>query len=262
MAAPATSAQIAAVPCHGADRSRRFGDVRRALCLSVGVLLSASAPCRAEWTVAAFAGGVHTSSADLRVTDAARGLDVTFPDTTYDSESFDAPFYYGYQVGRSVYRRRLFIEGELIHAKVFARFGGGATGFGAIDGRPVSGIRPASLVQHVAMSHGLNLIFVNIAWRQPLSRRVAAVGRAGFGPVLAHAETEIAGERRADYQWAGNGLQAAGGVELRLWRAFQAIVEYKFTRARPRIDTAAGGAELTTRSHHVAAGVSWTSRGR
>jgi len=232
--------------------------MRRTAWFSVVVLLSASAPCRAEWRIAAFAGGVHTSPADLRVTDAATALDVTFPGTTYDSESLDGPIYYGYRVGRSLYRDRLFIEGELIHAKVVATFGDVATGFGHVGGRAAAGIPAASLVQHFAMSHGLNFILVNAAWRQSIHPRVAAVGRAGIGPILPHAETEIAGERREDYQWAGSGLQAAGGIEICLWRGLQAVIEYKFTRARPRLETASGEADLTTRSHHVAVGASWT----
>jgi hypothetical protein len=129
---------------------------------------------------------------------------------------------------------------------------------GALGGRPIIGIPAGAVVQHFAMSHGLNFILVNAAWHQPIRHRLAAVVRAGIGPILPHAETEIVGERRADYQWAGSGLQAAGGIEIALWRGLQAILEYKFTRARPRIDTAAGEADLTTHSHHVAVGASWT----
>jgi hypothetical protein len=236
----------------------RGGVVLRLASLAASLVLTASDPCLAQWTIAAFAGGVHTLPADLRITHTIDGLDLTFPDTAYRSESLDAPIYYGYRVGRSVWRGRLLVEGELIHAKVFATFDDRSAGFGRMGGAPVSGVPATAVVQHFAMSHGLNLILVNAAWRQPIARtRLAAVARAGIGPVLAHGETEIAGKRREDYQWAGTAVQAAGGFELRVWHGLHGIVEYKFTRARPRIDTAGGDAVLATRSHHVAIGASW-----
>lgn len=229
--------------------------------LIVTILFLLSTPCRAQWTIAGYIGGVHTQPADLDFARQATGTDLTFPDTPFRSESLDSPLYYGYRIGKALYRELFFVEGELIHAKAYAQPEEAGAGAGRLDGQLVVDVPLASVVQRFAMSHGLNLILVNAAFRRHIGHsRAAVVARAGLGPVLAHGETEIDGDRREDYQWAGVGLQAAGGLELRLWRGLHGLLEYKFTRARPQITVGGGSLEVTTLSHHVAIGASWTSR--
>ena len=229
----------------------------RLLILTCLTFFACAIPCSAQWTVAVYGGAVHTPAADLTIVRPAAGMDVTFPRTPFRSRSLDAPVYYGYRVGRALGRGSVFIEAELIHAKAFAQIQPGATGSGLVGGREVSGVPFASVVQQFAMSHGLNFVLANVAFRQPLMHpRVALTTRVGLGPMVPHGETMIEGRRREGYQQAGIGVQTGGALELRVWRALHCVMEYKFTHARPRLSVDGGTGTATLRSHHLAAGAS------
>jgi hypothetical protein len=97
--------------------------------------------------------------------------------------------------------------------------------------------RMDTFVQHYAMSHGMNFMLVNVVARRPLggtASRVALTGRAGAGPMLPHAETNVGGRSREQYERAGIGFQLAGGVDVRLAGWLSAIADYKFGHARRR----------------------------
>jgi hypothetical protein len=240
-----------------ARSSRELAAVSRFLVATFLTFFACASPCQAQWTFAVYGGAVHTPPADLTIIRHAAGMDVTFPATPFHSQSLDAPVYYGYRIGRALHRDRVFIEAELIHAKAFAKIDAGTTGSGVVAGRQVNGVPVGSVVQQFAMSHGLNFVLANVAFRQPLMHRgVAVTARIGVGPMVPHGETEIEGRRREGYQQSGIGVQTSGGIELPVWRALRCFLEYKFTHARPRLSVDGGIATATLRSHHVAAGAS------
>jgi len=236
----------------------RYGEVLRFAVVMTLACWASEAPALGQWTVAVYGGGVHTHRSDLTIRQPDAGTNVRFRDVEFSSESLESPVYYGYRVGRGLRGRFLFLEGEFIHAKAYARLDGEPTGTGTLRGQRVEGARIGDLVQHFAISHGLNFILVNVVVRKPLAAtRVGLAARVGLGPMRPHGETEVDGRRVDGYQWAGVGAQVAGGLEVRLWRGLHGLLEYKLTSARPRIAVYAGDATVTTLSHHLAVGATW-----
>lgn len=227
------------------------------LAAAFGLLPVASAD--AQWVLSAYAGAMHTRAADVRIEQPDAGTELVFPEVSFDSESWRSPVYYGYRLARRVPGVRwLFVEGELIHGKVYAR-GNTARGAGTRRGQPVVGLPFPAVVQRFAISHGLNFVLVNAVARQPLpGGRATLTARAGAGPMLPHPEIEVEGVAREGYELAGPGLQAGGGIEFGLWRGVSLLAEYKWTRAHPRLSIDQGTASLVTRSHHLALGLSLT----
>ncbi len=213
------------------------------LALVGGVLSGTPAPAAAQWYASAYMGANTTRPADVTVK--GDGYDITFPDVSFEAQSFTSPQYYGWRVGRFFDEgRRVGVELEFIHLKVIAR--------------------PEELgpeVTRYQMTHGLNFLVVNLTNRIPIGRsaygepRVALVARGGAGITLPHAETTILGEPREQYEYAGLGAHAAVGFDVRLKGRLSLVSEYKVTYAKPTITTAHNGTGRTTAmSHHVAVG--------
>jgi len=215
-------------------------------------------PSEAPWIVSAYVGTVHTESAGIQIDQPATGTSLFFPNVSFRSVSWDSPIYYGYRVAHRVPRARaLYVEAELIHAKIFAETAESASGSGTRNGIAVGTVPFSSVVQRFAMSHGLNFVFINALVRHPLAAdRVMLTGRVGAGPLLPHAEIEIEHRTTEGYQLSGAGVQASAGIEMRVWRHANVLAEYKWTRARPAVEIDDGRATVTTRSHHVVMGLS------
>jgi opacity protein-like surface antigen len=235
--------------------------MRRALSVSISTILfmACAAPVRAQWIAAAYGGTVHTQPADIHIDDGP--TTIVFPRVTFASRSFSSPIYYGYRFGRVISPRRgVFVEGELIHAKVYAE-ADGVTGSGVLNGTVAHDVPFASVVQRFAISHGLNFLLANAGIRHRIWNRATLTARAGAGPLIPHPEIAAGGIAHEGYQLSGVGIQGAAGVELRLWSGVSVIAEYKWTRAHPRVSFGEVHAELPTVSQHVAIGVS-TAFGR
>jgi hypothetical protein len=110
------------------------------------------------------------------------------------------------------------------------------------------------------MTHGVNLALVNLVWRRHLSPSgsgpVSLAMRLGAGASFPHAETTVNGGVIHHYEFGGPGAQAAAGLHIRVLPRVAAIVEYKFTWTRPKIDIVGGEAWTTLISHHAIAGFS------
>ena len=235
----------------------------RVILTLVGALLWPGS-ARADWIFGAFLGHAqtHSSTVVLTLPSQATRLDLTGVD--YRGESFRSPQYYGLRVTWSPDAHPwLGVEGEWIHAKVFAEVDRAVHMRGTLRGAPVDATVPmSSLVQRLAMSHGLNFILANLALRHGLgpvdargARRVVAVVRGGAGPMRPHAESHVDHVAREQYENGGFGAQVAGGLELSLWRGLGALGEYKFTWASPEIAVAGGQAKVPARSHHFVFGM-------
>jgi hypothetical protein len=224
--------------------------------VALALVLLHGAPAYAQWIVSAYGGAMHTQSSDVLVDDRATDTNLRFDETMFESRSSESPIYYGYRVGHRLPGPEwLFVEGELIHGKLYPRDAQATSGAGTLRGISVSNVPFESVVQDFNLSHGLNFILINALARRAFTSRVALTARLGAGPMLPHVESVVEGVRREDYQWAGIGVQVSGGAELTLWRRLAVTAEYKWTRARPQVSLARGRATLTTTSHHIAIGV-------
>jgi opacity protein-like surface antigen len=196
-------------------------------------------PASAQWHVGAYAGAASTHPAAITVRPAAGRAPVHLERVTFRGESFDAPIYYGYRVGRDIGARGWGVEGEFIHLKVIAN---------------EASLR--SPVDAFAMTHGLNFLLANVVWTGGgAGRLVRWAARAGVGPTLPHAESRVAGRAREGYDWGGVGLHLAPGLEVRVTDRLRATGEYKFTFARPVVRAAGGTIATTVRTHHLAFGL-------
>jgi hypothetical protein len=220
-------------------RAAVFQQIERAIAsVAIVVSVGSSAHADQDWTVGAYAGGAWTHSADVTLVSSTYGQQV-LPDVTFRSESFESPIYYGYRMGHRLGRTALFVEGELIHLKVVAN---------------EQTLAPP--LESLAMTHGMNLILGNALWmRRAGNDRVRVTLRGGFGITVPHAETRVHGQERGAYEYGSLGWQLAPGVALHATGPLYLNAEYKFTSARPEIETADGQATVPARTHHWLIGV-------
>jgi opacity protein-like surface antigen len=221
------------------DRPVVFQQKQQTFAAAAALLcLAARAQADPDWMLGAYMGGAWTSSADVTTT--SSGGRLVLPDITFRSESLESPIYYGYRVGRRIAQAPLFVEGELIHLKVVAN---------------EDSLAPP--LEALAMTHGMNFILANAVWMPSLaSERVRVTIRGGAGITVPHAETRIHGEERGDYQFASVGWQVASGLAVHIAGPWYVNAEYKFTAARPEVDTADGSLSVPVRTHHWVFGVS------
>lgn len=248
---------------HSRRASSRF-ETRLYVLALVSVLWPAHA--RADWIVSAFGGVAHTQSSTIDLSLPSAGTLLTLTDVDYRGESFQSPQYYGLR-GTWVPNghRWIGVEGEWIHAKVYAQVDRRVHARGALRGIPIDATIPlSSIVNRVSMSHGLNFILANVSARHGFGpsnaagiHRLVAVARAGAGPTLPHAESQIDNVYFEQYESGGLGVQVGGGIEFSFWRGLGAIGEYKFTWASPDIEVAGGQAKIPSRTHHFAFGVQY-----
>jgi hypothetical protein len=194
-----------------------------------------------EWLLAVYLGAAHTVSAPLSFPS------VAFPAAHYRGESWTPPLYYGYRFScfpRSI--RPAGIEAEFTHLKVYAN------------------LPPEGTVQRFSMSHGLNLVLVNVAARRTLRATGAGplrlTARAGAGPTIPHIESTIGGVSKEGYQLGSIALHAGAGLEIPVAQHVSVVAEYKLTRTHEHVDVAGGTASGVFLSHHAIVGLTWRSR--
>ena len=224
------------------------------------LLLLATVPARSEWSLAAYAGGTRTHSSSIDFTRAGSEADFRLEDVSFESRSFDSPIYYGYRAGY-FFNDWFGVEAELIHAKVHAETEREVRIAGTVDGEPIERTAPMEdYVSRFDISHGVNLLLANAVFRRALgadadSSWLVLTGRVGMGSSVPHPETTVLGESQEQYEVGGLSLQAAAGVEVRLWRGLFALAEYKFTHAKMDLQIAGGAAMTTLDTHHGVAGL-------
>ncbi|MBK9243000.1 MAG: hypothetical protein IPL75_22675 [Acidobacteria bacterium] len=222
-------------------------------------LIPASAD--AQWAFSTYTGNNHTRPSSISIDRPDVGQSLTFDDVHYDAKPFDNAPYYGVRLTRFFGGERRFgVEVELLHSKVLARTRDVVQVRGTAAGVAINGLLPMStFVNRYNHTHGLNFLLANVVLRQPLgdpTSRVALLVRGGAGPVIPGRDVVAPGLNVQGYEFAGIGAQAAAGVTARLTSMLSAMVEYKFTYARPEIDLTAGGrGRLTAASHHIAVGL-------
>jgi opacity protein-like surface antigen len=238
--------------------------VANARCVAAlaAMLLIRAPVADAQWYVAGYLGANHTMPATVSIDQPSLGTSLEFDDVTFVARPFTSPQYYGVRAGYLFgEERRWGVEFEWLHPKVYAEVEHAVHVTGRSGGVNVdTTTRMDTFVQHYAMSHGMNFMLVNVVARRPLggtASRVALTGRAGAGPMLPHAETNVGGRSREQYERAGIGFQVAGGVDVRLAGWLSAIADYKFGHARPEIDIADGTGQMSANVHQIAFGLAF-----
>jgi hypothetical protein len=240
--------------------SKRTWTVRVAFVTVIAMFAPSSA--RADWILSGFLGAAKTQSSTIDLSLPGQRTDLQLAGVEYRGESFQSPQYYGLRLTRTL-GPWLGIEGEFIHAKVFADVDRDVHATGTRFGTSLnSDVRLSSIVQRLSMSHGLNFILLNVAARRGLgpaaasgAHRIVGVVRVGAGPTMPHAESLLDNVTMEQYEGGGLGVQVGGGIELSLGHGVGALGEYKFTDASPEIDVAGGTAKIPSRTHHVVFGV-------
>jgi len=224
------------------------------LAFATALLVPARAGAQAYFV--AYLGTNHTERADITLDIPAADVAVTFRDVHFDAHPFQSPQYYGGRLGWLFRDRRLGIEAEFIHLKVFADTTREYEAQGRLAGLAPGGrLHMNTLVQRYAMTHGLNFLVGNAVFRRPVHDRLALVARAGAGVTLPHAETTVLGVAKDHYEYAGPGAHVAAGVDWQLHGPFSVVGEYKLTYAQPEITIAGGRGRTTSLSHHFAFGI-------
>lgn len=234
--------------------------------LIVLVLLGLPRAARAQWVIAGYFGSAATGRTYLALVQPASRTNVRFDSVDYQGLSFHLPPYYGYRAAYFVSNGRFGVEGEVIHMKVYTQPSQVVAATGTIDGTPVAGSIPLdTLVQRFSISHGQNMLLLNAVVRHAFGEggdyrtaRLVASARVGAGPTLPHVESTIGGVRDERYERGAPAVQAAGGVEVLVWKRLHALAEYKWTRCRQSVVAAAGtNVETLLTTHHFVFGASW-----
>jgi opacity protein-like surface antigen len=220
---------------------------------------------RGGWAIAAYLGAAHTLASAVTLSQPALATNLTFDQVRFDSRSFEPPLYYGARGGYFLPGRlSLGIETEFVHLKVFSETEQDVRAAGVHLGDAIDReVRLSEIVQQYSISHGMNLLLVNIAVRRAMglaadrrNRRLDLTGRLGVGPTLPHTESTIDGRHQEQYEAGRLGWQVGGGAELELWHEVYLLCEYKFTRTNQRGKVDSGTADALLRTHHVVFGVS------
>ena len=222
-------------------------------------------PCvaLAQWQLTAFVGDAATSPSRLTLTDGADDA-VAADAVKFDDRSFVSPWYDGARLTRRIESHSWFgLEAEFIHAKAIADPNQLVRLAGNFDGAPIAGQHPLSTVlPRFELSHGLNFLLANAVFSWPSERRVIFVGRLGAGPTMPHVEVSTPETATDGYQWGGPALGLSVGSEVRLSTQLAAIVEFKLTHARQRLDVGSTSIEGVFTTRHLVVGASWRGRGR
>jgi hypothetical protein len=224
-------------------------------------------PASAQWYAAASLGANRTMPATVSISQPSRQTALEFHDVRFGARPFESPQYYSLRGGRLFGERRRFgVEFEWLHPKVYADVARAVHVTGRIAGASLDSTLPMNaIVQRYAMSHGMNFILASFVTRIPLGEdaassepsRFALIGRAGAGPMLPHGETTVIRESVDQYDWAGAGVQLAGGIDVRLAGRLSGTLEYRFGHARPEIAVADGTGRVSVNMHQVAFGVAF-----
>ncbi|MEZ5318811.1 MAG: hypothetical protein R2752_15535 [Vicinamibacterales bacterium] len=213
----------------------------------------------AQWYVASFTGANVTRPSTVTLDQPSIQRHLDFHDVTFAAKPLESPQYYGARIGYAI-GRGFAIEGEFLHIKVISETGRTVHVTGVNGGVPVDArFRMDAIVQHHAMTHGLNFWLANLVWRHALAvrtagRPVALVLRAGAGPVRPGVDSIVDHASVQEYQFAGVGGQVAAGLDVPIYKWLSAMLEYKLTRARPVLDIDRGTGRMTALTHHFAAG--------
>ena len=209
-----------------------------------------------EFQVSVYGGDAWTTDTDVEI-NRPGGTNLRFDDVAFDSESFEAPIYYG---ARLAYWpdpvKGLGILLDFTHAKIIADLDQTVDVAGTDGGVAVNSAQQLSeRFGNLEFSHGHNILTANLAHRWTVAERLRPYVGGGVGIAIPHVEITIDGSSTSNYQAAGPAFQALAGLDFRLIGSLSAFGEYKFTYARLDADLDGGGSiEVEPLTHHLAFG--------
>lgn len=241
--------------------------IARLFFLLLAFLFSVSPQCRvyAQIELGGYLGKGFTISSDLHIVQPSRGTDVVFHDVHYEDRSFQFPLYYGLRLGYFLPAINFIgIETEFIHLKVYSN----PNEFVSVSGRwqnaPVTGIvRLGDRLQEFSISHGLNLLLLNLVMRygfprdsHPLQKRIHALVRIGVGAVIPHTESTIEQQHQEQYELRGPAFQTSVAGDVKVVGELAWFLECKYTVARVQNASVPSGTLSTTlQSLHLVSGL-------
>ena len=218
------------------------GRVAGTAVLVLGVMAATPRQARAEWQFAGYLGGAHSQSNTLNIDQVSTNTNLSLTKVAYEDHPFGDRWYYGGRLGY-FFSEHAGLEVEFNHLKVYARVDETALAEGTLRGAAISAEIPInSVVQSFGITHGVNLLLVNAVWRREIltpasggPSRFTFSARLGAGGSVPHSESEVLGARTTGrYESGGFSLQAAGGLEYRIWHGVHGLGEYQVTRTLGR----------------------------
>lgn len=164
----------------------------------VCVLHPAHAASDPTWSIELLLGDAYDLDSSTRIEHGTLGRQAISGD--YETRGLEAPFHYAWRIAR--WQENGAWELQLLHHKLYLKN------------------RPAG-VDSLSVSHGFNIVSFNRAWVSG-----GWLIRAGIGPVITHAEANIAGTvYDGPYELAGAAILAGAGRKLTLGTHFYLLGE-------------------------------------
>lgn len=184
----------------------------------------------ASWSIELFSGFVHNYPSPLTIRQS--GYEDIHLKANYHTKSFQFPLYYVVRTSR--WHRERAWELEFIHHKLF------------LTNRPLE-------VQRFAITHGLNLLMVNRAWKFRL-----VIFRMGIGVIFAHPETTVREKRYSErkgilkkgYHLSDSVVQVALGKKFDFFSRLMVSIEAKITHSFSLIPIKDGKADVENVAFH------------
>jgi hypothetical protein len=199
-------------------------------------LLAPAGEAHAEWIAFVYTGTSHTFGSQVRIRQPDSRTDATFESVSWAPHPFTqgAPYYgirVSYYPGASAHVGAAL---DFTHYKMYAETAAVVRLQGVWNGSAVNELTYlGSRIQHLEISHGVNLTSINAQYRWKPA--IGSAGRwqthvgAGVLVYLPHAEGRVNDVGvSGDYQYAGQGGQIFGGAGYQLSRHLGVMLESKF----------------------------------
>lgn len=225
--------------------------------LVFGSLVLWPAPLLAQLSIEGFTGPVYTHPVDVTIRQPDGATDLTFHDVEFRGEPFTPPLNYGVRVGATIAASpSLRLEIEFYHNKIYAKTREVVLVTGTLRARTMSERMPMeNIVQHFSISHGANLLLVNLATTRRF-RKFEGHARCGLGWSIPHTESTVNGVSQDQYETLFPAAQAVVGLSKKIVGPIWLVAEYKFTYASAaKVKIPNGHASTRVWSHHVVGGL-------
>jgi opacity protein-like surface antigen len=229
--------------------------------LALALLAAHGAAC-AQTLFSLYTGSSSTRDGELHIRQPAIGTDATIGGVRWEARPFRPAPYYGLRLMRFFDDRPEWgVALDYTHYKVYAQTERNVSVSGTWQGAPVATTATMSqYVQRFEISHGVNLVSLNVIRRWPGSgeRGLQPYLGAGIGHYLLHAESSVAGRsHETGYQGSGIGYQLLAGLHYGVSDRLGVFAETKFDRGTATVDIADGSARTRLHSLHLVAGLSY-----
>lgn len=211
----------------------------------------------ADVVLSFYLGASQTRPSDLHVVQPALGNDATMRSVTWHGYPFRFEIYYGIRLAYTPpYHPFTAIALDYTHFKVYAETDDTIVQNGVWHGQAFHEVAPMrERVQSIEMTHGLNMLGLNVA--QQVSGSAGGGVYIGAGPVMfvPHTESRVDGlPLTSTYEYGGTGFQILGGVRG-CFGIRPVYAEVKHTHGNPVVSIAQGHAQTVVDTLHELAGI-------